>query len=432
MIRCSRIRVDSSFSPPLIDDKHVAPNSHIAAKIGFTCTLPRRLWPTMNRGWHSHISLDIFNKMNAKKFLLVVFIFFVLVNFWTYLSPWSNSKKIFPGPTVNIHFVDVYFDSITRGLKITRVDNTLNLTQIDLQAKNLGVIMPREYSIGHCHNALVTDFQTWECNVEGSTNIRYYDLDLVYAIDFYIPNNFQHDYINAVPLASMSMDWVNQKPKERAFLCATRICPYLRAALPDANLIDYGKQFQFPFRARSLNMAFNDWVAENLTIDTYPVGSLWFVDELKPRYTGNNVLFLSRNYIFESRYMWNENQLIEKIATWAKNANRKFIVLEKFNNLDEASQRRLFQESSLIIGVHGGAFSNIAHCNINTTVIEINNGPISDSLYPYRRDCFAYMALAKGLNYIRVNLSKPIAYHGIRSHFSMAEEDMNYLMSKLV
>ena len=79
-------------------------------------------------------------------------------------------------------------------------------------------------------------------------------------------------------------------------------------------------------------------------------------------------------------------------------------------------QRVTFYNASVILGLHGGAFSNIGFCNSNATVIEIN--------YVGRgqRDCFCNMAIALQLNYIRFPLTQNI----FGTHFEKQMHSKNH------
>jgi len=75
-------------------------------------------------------------------------------------------------------------------------------------------------------------------------------------------------------------------------------------------------------------------------------------------------------------------------------------VMPFYGNLTKHEQRDLYHSASIVLGLHGGAFANMAFCNPNVTIIEINNGG------PWRRDIFCCMALALQFNYFRFPLAR--------------------------
>jgi capsular polysaccharide biosynthesis protein len=66
---------------------------------------------------------------------------------------------------------------------------------------------------------------------------------------------------------------------------------------------------------------------------------------------------------------------------------------------------KAFNEADVVVGLHGGAFSNIAYCRRQTIVIEMNV-PEEPG-----RQCFGYMSHSLQLRYHRYGLT-PSSYNG--------------------
>ena len=55
----------------------------------------------------------------------------------------------------------------------------------------------------------------------------------------------------------------------------------------------------------------------------------------------------------------------------------------------------MFDAATVVVGLHGGSFSNICFCRPGTVIVEINREHhIQDT-----RHCFGHMALQRGLEY---------------------------------
>ena len=129
------------------------------------------------------------------------------------------------------------------------------------------------------------------------------------------------------------------------------------------------------------------------------------------------VLFLSRGS-HGWRVILNENELIHRLQEISFNNGYKFEIMPHPTNWTRDTQRSMFHKASIVIGLHGGSFANIAFSNNNTTIIEINNGGI------WRRDSLCCMAVALQLNYIRFPL-KRMSYGSAK--IQLTDEQLNSL-----
>ena len=115
----------------------------------------------------------------------------------------------------------------------------------------------------------------------------------------------------------------------------------------------------------------------------------------------STILYLSRGSN-RTRIIENEEKLLTKLRLLSQKNNYNLVFMAHPTDWSTSKQRVTFYNASVILGLHGGAFSNIAFCNSNATVIEINYGGRG------RRDCFFTMALALQLNYIRFPIPQNI------------------------
>jgi len=110
----------------------------------------------------------------------------------------------------------------------------------------------------------------------------------------------------------------------------------------------------------------------------------------------NYSVYLSRGTAANSyRSIVNEAELIHSLKNISIASNYKLVIIEHNTNLIRVELMKIFQDAKVVLGLHGGLFSNILFCRENTTVIEINLGTV------WRRDCFASMALSNQLIYRR-------------------------------
>ena len=111
------------------------------------------------------------------------------------------------------------------------------------------------------------------------------------------------------------------------------------------------------------------------------------------------ILFLSRGSE-GNRILKNEKQLIAGFRVLSHIHNYELKVMQHNTHWSPLEQQRAFYSASVVIGLHGGSFSNIPFCNKYATIVEINySGPL-------RRNCFCNMALALQLNYVRFSIPK--------------------------
>lgn len=150
---------------------------------------------------------------------------------------------------------------------------------MELHELRLGIKMPKEFSVGICEHVLMTSMKNFQCNIsrpnDGKTKIVEKDLALSYDI---FEDVFQHHMVNGLPSAGMISDWVIESMSERAFLCAPLICEILMKAYTSIDSSNIIKAADFPIWARSLRAAFPKWISNNVTWDSYPIGSYHLVN----------------------------------------------------------------------------------------------------------------------------------------------------------
>jgi hypothetical protein len=296
-------------------------------------------------------------------------------------------------------------------------------------AADLGILLQPSYSIVICKVPFVERFGSsittyaisYNCTISLSNSSQFIDRDLAVGFSPSQPYTFQHNLIDGLPRAGMMVEWVLGDTNKRALLCCTIVCFVLSSVVPLDNLIDIST-LQFPFYARSIQVA-------DLHLGNYPLGSLWVVDKLLPKEFGNEVLYLSRNGS-ANRFIVNEDQLIARIAAFCQAQGRILNVMPHHSAPDGSglvlSHWRhtisLFERASVVIGLHGGSFSNIVFCHKRTKIIEINNKA-------ERRNVFAVMAFSKGLDYKLFPISPSFLYHG--SSITLSEVQIDQLINMI-
>ena len=226
--------------------------------------------------------------------------------------------------------------------------------------------------------------------------------------------------------------WVQEDPAQRAFLCATRVCEILQALdwVTKDNIIELKKAPEHLY-IRSLRVPLNDWKQEQLTWDSYPPGADFPVEAYISKVVAANttiqprpmVLYLSRGGPGSARYIINEGQLVDALQHWAQSVGASLHVLPHKHNLTRLEQQVLFYSATYVVGLHGGSFSNIVFCNKGAKVLEINS-------CQQRRDCFAVMALIRGLTYFRLCTPTCMAYGGGAS-FTLTPVDIQLILDTL-
>jgi hypothetical protein len=314
---------------------------------------------------------------------------------------------------INVHGVKVFVSNISRGHTPNRLDAGVFSEEDE---KRLDLKVPRQFSIAVCERALIyQDPSQLSCDTVSHDPVSFLDMDLVMGYDLF-SSAFQHDLINGLPQAGLLADWVMEDTNQRGFLCQETVCNILRALqnMSKINIMNRGV-LKYPMLVRSLRIAFVEWEREDRTWDCYPRAASYpatlYVSKTfqRPNQTSKKIiLFLSRGSSSTSqRFIDNEPEVIRAHQEYiSNNSDFSFEMYDHGSTLTAPQQQELFYRASVVVGMHGGSFSNIAYCNPNATVIEINNNHS-------RRDCFAGMAICLMLRYYRFSLRDThFNYHG--------------------
>jgi capsular polysaccharide biosynthesis protein len=97
------------------------------------------------------------------------------------------------------------------------------------------------------------------------------------------------------------------------------------------------------------------------------------------------------------RSIANEQDLIIPLRSLAASHGYDFQVANHNGHRSQREQISLFNSAIVVVGMHGGSFSNIGYCKDGTIIIELN-------AETGRRDCFASIALGNSLKYFRYPL----------------------------
>jgi hypothetical protein len=260
---------------------------------------------------------------------------------------------------------------------------------------NINVTLPLNYFVAVCENSVLS-----VCSVPASISCNAKDVppstvfisrEILFALDVTFPGSFQHNYINGLPSGTLLLDQFFEN-QYRAFLCYGEVCNFLENVVGESSIIDL---YSVPciFSAPTSYFAFVEWEPRQpFTWDSYPIGSFSLANfKVSHANPTNIILYLSRG-TSGSRFIFNEKEFIDELQSDLEIENR-LQVFEFQNMLSLEEQRDLFYSASIVIGMHGGAFSNVLFCNKRAVVIEINQR--------FGRDCFAVMSIAQGLKYER-------------------------------
>ena len=224
-------------------------------------------------------------------------------------------------------------------------------------------------------------------------------------MDFYA--FFQHDVINALTGAGMAQRWLSHA---HSYLDITLICrPFV------CNLIS--STFGIPFRTvppverkssvwiEHLVFAIPPFGEENNTDswEGYPCGTLvpFFGKYNRVPFAPSSplrLLLVSRdNGVVNHRPLVNEAQLIERLTDRFPSPH---FSLETFVHNDAHPEKDAiaFQSADVILGLHGGALTNMVYSRRGTIVVEMSVPEEGG------RQCFAYVSYNLGMRYHRYGM----------------------------
>ena len=249
---------------------------------------------------------------------------------------------------------------------------------------------------------------------------------------------FQHDMITGVPRASLFGDWVAENPQERGFLCQKVMTEILKLSFPSGAVLDR-KNLPKRFWAPSIrfNRAPFDKVSDGC--EPFPMGAFWPVEVFLREFRKSipsvssvevpKILFLSRGDASTSiRWMDNEDVLIEAIrnVSRARGWAVEVVPHKVVGVSDQTTTKRTilqFNNAAAVVGLHGGAFSNVVFCNPRAVIIEINNNVKG-------RECFSGIALSRGIEYHRFQHHREFWYQSW-DHFRLYDREIRQIVALL-
>ncbi len=200
--------------------------------------------------------------------------------------------------------------------------------------------------------------------------------------------SFQHDMITGLSHASFFVKWAQQQPTKRGILCHKVVCEILKAVHPGVPM-ERGPMAKL-FWAPSVRYVRAPGDTTMDGCEPYPLGSFWPVEVFlrqvlragrmkMPAKDVPRILYLSRGTKSTSiRWLDNEEQFVERLRSFAKERGWKVDVVPHetvavsvaTTNAKTISQ---FFTAAAVVGLHGGAFSNIVFCHQRAVILELNN-----------------------------------------------------------
>ena len=250
---------------------------------------------------------------------------------------------------------------------------------------------------------------------------------------------FQHDMITGVPRAALFGDWVAENPEERGFLCQKVMTEILKLSFPSGAVLDR-KNLPKRFWAPSIRFSRAPFDKVSDGCEPFPMGAFWpaevFLREFRksipsPSSAVNvpKILFLSRGQASNSiRWMDNEDELIEAIRNLSRARGWAVeVVPHKVVGVsDQTTTKKTilqFNNAAAVVGLHGGAFSNVVFCNPHAVIIEINNNVKG-------RECFSGIALSRGIEYHRFQHHREFWYQSW-DHFRLYDREIRQIVALL-
>lgn len=222
-------------------------------------------------------------------------------------------------------------------------------------------------------------------------------------------SKFQHDFLNSLPTTSMVLDLLRFNRSFRV-IGTRRMTNLLKLYVGQQYLQGSSNHNVYEriiwiapiWRTTTLIKGDSgaDKVFQNVdrsSIDSYPydcllntLPSLAFTAKVKYpllRY----VLFLTRKDE-KKRRLNQESDVIEVVNSTVAAAGVFLLIFRHTNTYEDAL---LFRNAIMVVGLHGGAFTNIIFCSVHTVVLEI--APPPDALNI--RYCFAAIGYHRGFRY---------------------------------
>ena len=239
---------------------------------------------------------------------------------------------------------------------------------------------------------------------------------------------FQHQLINALPTVAMGLYFLTVY-QDIVVLCEGLICDLVDAFFPSANrTLKFSRGMEyffaelfFPFQYLGSEPLRQELYGKPAIWDAFPTGFQSQLESLRNSFmkklgcelesTSPYVLYLQRSRghkrqlgVFEcslncSCQVLGEKEVVRRLRNAALEIGLELkIFSHKLIHHDVA----LIAGAKILIGPHGGAFSNIAFARPDAIVCEVNR--------PRGRDCFASMAVQRGMMYYQLNPEHWIDY----------------------
>jgi hypothetical protein len=171
---------------------------------------------------------------------------------------------------------------------------------------------------------------------------------------------------------------------------------FVYCANTDSFIIKTVKLIDWP-TVEKYNVASKEFLAPKIVIDILREGLKLSNNPIK-----DQIIWLSRRSDGGNRNVLNEDTVIKTIQDHIDSYGSKY-TLTKFIPEDYTYKdtRDLFGRAKAVIGVHGGAFSNIVYCDPGTSIIEFK------MLEDYYKYYFLHLSDCCGLPYYPIQLDQP-------------------------
>jgi hypothetical protein len=139
------------------------------------------------------------------------------------------------------------------------------------------------------------------------------------------------------------------------------------------------------------------------------------------------VLFLSRGTGKSSiRWLDNEDALVAALQALCRARGWRLDVVPHETTAVSASTTGLrtveqFYGAAAVVGLHGGAFSNIVFCQHKALIVELNNNVKG-------RDCFSGISVSRGLRYHRFQMHRELFYQSW-DHLALHEREIRQIVA---
>lgn len=326
----------------------------------------------------------------------------------------------FPYREYLVHTIP-FTPSNVKWSKVVEVQQPAKALRGGMNEHQMNLSIPRRFLFSECLSAHVNVMQRKITCFQGTANLPIITKTIVLGTDIFTPNNFQHDLINGIPTVGMVADYLLEDLDTRWILSGDSIADVYAVMTNNRSIIRISSIPDGGFWASNIIVPFVDWTYEGLSTDSYPRGSFWPTEVYNMKmvelghfshsFSSRYVLFLQRKG--PRRFLTQESEIIDRLSSMLRVIGWSLVPFPHFSGMSPIQQRQLFYGSSVIIGLHGGAFSNIPFAHHDTVVIEINN---DDSFYPEPaptnniRNVFANMALSRNLRYFRFVPDYPFDY----------------------